>query len=41
MPTNEQKILEILFNKAKELHEKPREMIAFTCIPESDAYHKK
>lgn len=37
MSDPKQTINNILFNKAKELHEKPREIVAFTGIPESDA----
>lgn len=37
MPTPEQMIINILFEKAQELHNKPRSIVPFTNIPESDA----
>lgn len=37
MPTPEKMINQILFDKAQELHDKPRTIIPFTNIPESDA----
>jgi endonuclease III len=37
MPTPDQMINQILFDKAQELHDKPRTIVTFTTIPESDA----
>jgi len=37
MPTPNQIIIQILFDKAQELHDKPRTIVPFTRIPESDA----
>jgi endonuclease-3 len=37
MPTSEQMSNQILFDKAQELHNKPRTIVTFTRIPESDA----
>jgi endonuclease III len=37
MPNPEQIINQILFDKAKELHDKPRTIVTFTTIPESNA----
>lgn len=37
MPTADQTINRILFDKAQELHDKPRTIVPFTNIPESDA----
>jgi endonuclease III len=37
MPSPDQKIHQILFEKARALHESPRTLVTFTRIPESDA----
>src|SRR5665647_2496120 len=37
MPTSEQMSNQILFDKAQELHNKPRTIVTFTRISESDA----